>query len=398
VRGYMDKKVNVLISERIIMNNYQPSLFLRIFKRLWGLIPYFIFFLLVVVIFQYYERIQIEKKALEAQKLADAKKEETIINVVTLDVKPVTIRDRMTLPGVTDAWTRLEVLAEVRGKVIAEHIKEGQFIKKGQALITLDARDYKNAYQSVKASYNAALASWKRINELFLNQLSTKSELDNASADVERLKAELDTSSLNLERCVIRAPIAGIINCRCVNEGGYVNASEKVVEIIQITRIKVKVGIPESDVDSVRKLTKFNITIDALDNKVFHGTKYFLSKTADPMAHLYNLEIALTNPKHEILPDMFTRVEIVKRVVPNGFTVPLYAIISKDYDHFVYVVKDGKAETRKVSLGLQEGFYIEIKKGLQEGEQVIVVGHRDVNNGQHVNIVRTITHIKDIES
>ncbi|MBF0450966.1 MAG: efflux RND transporter periplasmic adaptor subunit [Candidatus Magnetomorum sp.] len=364
--------------------------------HIWGLIPKLILFVLCIAVAWMYQSVQAKKAIIEAEKAAQIKNEQPATNVITLALQPELIRDRINFPGIIKSWVTLDVLSEVQGKVVDLFIKEGDTVEKGQLLVKLDPRDYQNALLSIKASYSAALASAKRLKELHQKQLATQSQLDDAVAQMESFKANMDTSSLNLERCAIRAPISGIVNARYVDKGKYINLSEKIVEIIQINKVKAVVGIPESDVDAVRKLNQFDVTIDAL-KKTFPATKYFLSKTADTSARLYNLEMSINNSKHEILPDMFVRVEIVKREIANGITAPLYSILTRNDQRLAFIEQDGIAHSRKVALGLQERWRIEIKDGLQPGDRLIVMGHRDVSDGQPVHVIRTITNIEELE-
>ncbi|MDL1964765.1 MAG: efflux RND transporter periplasmic adaptor subunit [Deltaproteobacteria bacterium] len=365
-------------------------------KRIWGVLPalFLVFFSLVVVIL--YVWIKAESKALKAEKLSNLKQDRPAVNVVVLDLVPMLIQDRISLPGIIKPWIKLEILAEVCGKVTKKAIEDGTAVKKGDIIATIDFRDYENFLKSANASYNVALADFKRIEKLYKKQLSTGSEFDNALAQVENYKAVMDNAALNLDRCKIRAPLSGVVNRIFIEEGQYLNIADPVTEILQIDRVKVKVGIPESDVDAVRSLTDFDVTIDALDGKIFKGKKHFLSSTADSMARLYNLDLVLENKNNQILPDMFARVEIVKKEVPEGISVPLYAVISRDKVHIVYVINDDRAHSKKVELGLLERWRVEIKKGLKAGEKVIVVGHRSVNDGEKVNVVRSVKDPREI--
>lgn len=161
-------------------------------------------------------------------------------------------------------------------------------------------------------------------------------------------------------------------------------------QILDIRRVKVSVGIPESDVPAVRKLTEFEITIDALNSGPVRGTRHFLSQKPETFAHLYKLEIALDNKDGEMLPGMFARVNIIKQTVMDSLSVPLYAVINRNGLNFVYIEKDGTTQTRMVETGILEGWKIQITRGLVPGDRVIVVGHRSVDEGQQVNVVRTI--------
>ncbi len=365
-------------------------------RRIWGALPALFLLTLLVFIWMLFGRIKTESEILKAEKISKLRQEHPDVNVVALELIPMPIRDRINLPGVIEPWVSLKVLTEVNGKVLKINIKEGDPVKKGDIIAILDSRDYENAFNSVKASYGAALAFLNRTKELYKEKLSTRTQLDNAVAQVEILKASLDSAALNLERCKIKAPISGVINHLFIDKGQYLNHSNDVVVILQIKRVKVKVGIPESDVDAVRRLNTFNVRIDALGGKSFSAKKYFLSKTADPMARLYNLILKLNNSTGEILPDMFARVEIVKKEVSNSISVPLYSIITRNNDKIVFVVNDNKVHSRKVELGMQEGWRVEVTKGLKAGEKIVVVGQRNVIVGQKVNVIRSVRNPEDL--
>jgi len=365
-------------------------------RRIWGALPSLFLTTLIVVVVMLFGRIQSESKILEEQKKTQMRQKQPDVNVVTLELAPAPIRDRINLPGITQPWVKLDVLTEVSGKVAKKAVEEGNSVRKGDVIAVFDSRDYQNAYNSLKALYQAASATLTRLEKLHEGQLATRSQLDDARAQAENYRASMDTAELNLERCTLRAPISGLINRLYIDNGQFLNHADKVAEILQIGQIKVRVGIPESDVDAVRNLEDFNIKIDALNGKIFSAKKYFLSRTADTEARLYNLDLAVDNAGGEILPDMFARVEIVKKEVPEGLSLPLYSIITRNNETIVYVCKDNKSYSRKIVTGLQEGWRVEITQGLDAGEQVIVVGQRSVNDDQTVNVVRRLKSIEEL--
>jgi len=361
----------------------------RIGKTSFLLILFFI--LLVGVAFGLKQQIEKKSEAIKSENAAQMKKTQPDLNVVTLELTPSHIKDRISLPGVVEPWVDLTVLSEVRGKVINIATREGDSVDLGDIIAFLDKRDYQNAQKSARASYDAAVATLNRTRELYKAKLSTRSQLDSATAQAEISEAALDNAKLDLDRCTVRSPISGIVNNLFIDQGQYLNHSDPVVEIIQIRRVKVKVGIPESDVEAVRRIKNFNVRIDALNKKTYQAKKYFLSKTADPMARLYNLHLELNNEKREILPDMFARVNIVKNEVKDGLAVPLYAVITRNDKHNVFVVNDSTAHLKEVELGFQDGWQVEVKKGLVQGDKVIVMGQRNVNHEQKVQVVQNVT-------
>ncbi|MBC2715215.1 MAG: efflux RND transporter periplasmic adaptor subunit [Desulfobacteraceae bacterium] len=318
------------------------------------------------------------------------------VNVVALELTKQPIRDRINLPGIVEPWVKFNIIAEVRGKVMEKRIKKGTPINAGDIIAVLDTKDYEIAFQAAKASYDTAFASKKRLDKLYKEQLTSRSQLDDITAQVEQYKAQLDNAALNLERCIIRSPISGIINNLYIDKGQYVKVSDPVGEVLQMDKIKVIVGIPESDVSAVNHVSSFEVELDALNGKVFKAKKYFLSRASDPQARLYNLELAIDNPSGEILPDMFARVDIVKQEVADSLSVPLYSIITLNNEQVVYVVNDYTVHARSVKTGIQEGWRIEITNGLDAGDHVIIIGHRNVSDGQTVNVVQTVSSMEEL--
>ncbi len=368
-------------------------------SRIWRfrrLLPAILVVSLLVVIGLLLARIHTKAGIIEEQNQASIKKDRPVPNVVTLDLIPATIRDKIDLPGVTEPWVELQIMAEVAGKVTAKMVKEGAAVRKGDLLARIDYRDYQNAHRSAKASYELAVSDLKRLEKLHQRKVTPQSQLDSAVARVATTRAAMNNSATALERCTIKAPFSGVVNRIFVEEGQYLSVGDPITEILQIDRLKVRVGIPESDVDAVRRVDRYKVRIEALGGRTFQARKYFLSKTADSMARLYNLDLELDNAGGEILPDMFARVEIIKQEIPQGISIPLYSVINRNDDHIVYVVEDSQAIVRSVTLGLLDGWRVEVREGLKPGEQVIVVGHRSVNDGQSVNVVRSVKSPEDI--
>ena len=360
-------------------------------RRYTKAVPYVLLLVILAVISLLVLKIKAEKEIMAAESQAAKAEEKPPVNVVALELKPSTIRDRLELPGTVKPWTTLNVVAEITGRVIRKTVTEGQKVAPGDILVELDAREYRNQYQSARAAYKTAQTNLKRFEHLQTTRATTQAKLDDARTQVAAARATMDNAALAVERCTIRAAIGGVINRLPVEIGHYLNKGDQVAELLQLDRLKVIVGIPESDVDAVRQLESFTVTIDALGGKTTVGRKYHLSRTTDQMARLYDLQLEVANPDGEILPDMFARIEIIKNVIQDGIAVPLYSIVTRQDGQVVYVVEDNVAKERRVSIGMLDGWRCEVKKGLAPGERVIVVGQRNVNSGQAIKVVRQIS-------
>ena len=240
------------------------------------------------------------------------------------------------------------------------------------------------------------MSSKKRLTALKKKKFITQSQLDDVTATVKQAKAAMDNAKLSLIRCTIISPMDGIADKVFIENGTFLSSGDPVTNILQIDKVKIEVGIPESDVDVVRELDEFDITIDALDNRHFKGSRYYLYKTTDNFARLYNLEISVDNSDRKILPGMFSRVKIIKHYIENGLAVPMYAIVNKDGVDGVYVVENNVAVFRKVKKGFLDKWRIQIKNGLKPHDKVVVVGQRLISDKEQVKVTKNVQSMEDL--
>nr|NJM02224.1 efflux RND transporter periplasmic adaptor subunit [Desulfobacula sp.] len=337
-----------------------------------------------------------EKKEALAENQSREMAEKALTNVITMAVEPSLIREKISFPGVVKPWISLQLVSEIKGKIVDKRIMEGRHVNNGDILALIDAGDYQNAYNAALASHETALATETRLKALMKNNFATQSQFDDAEARVKTTRAELDSARLNLSRCTILSPMEGVVDRIYIENGTFLSPGDPVAQILQIDRLKIEVGIPESDVDAVRKLKCFDMTIDALAGKTCTGEYHYLYKTSDSMARLYNLEIKVNNADGQILPDMFVRVEVVKQQDPRGLAVPIYSLVTVDKKTGVYVEKEGIVHFKPVKTGFLDGWKTQVTEGLEPGEHVVVVGHRIIEDGEKVHVARTIRDMEEI--
>jgi membrane fusion protein (multidrug efflux system) len=363
----------------------------RIVKMIWNALPLLFLMVTVVIIITLFSMISAKKARIAEAQASALAGERPATNVVLLDIEPTTIRDRINLPGSIEPWTDLELLAKINGEVIETTVAEGDNVIKGQVIARIDPTDYQIALDASKASYGLAYANLQRFQQLYKKRLIPKSELEKNETQVQTSKAEMDKAALNLSRCTITAPMSGIIRRLDAKKGLLLNVADPIARILEIDKVKAVVGVPESDVSTVRNIDTVQLTVQALNNRKIEGRKHVLAASPENIARLYRLELAIANPDRMLLPGMFVRAEIVKKVAKASLSVPLYTVITRNGEQFVYIEKDGLAQRRPVELGILEDWKVQIKKGLSPGDRVIVEGHRNVEEGQKVNVVRMIS-------
>lgn len=366
-------------------------------RLLWKIIPFLALMLIILlIVLPLGKKITEKKDALAENQSKGNTAEKALTNVVTMAIEPSLIMEKISLPGVVKPWISLQVVSEIRGKIIDKRAMEGRRVNKGDILAVIDESDYRNAYNAALAAYETAQTTEARLSTLLKNNFATRSQFDEAVARLKTSKAELENAKLSLSRCTILSPMEGIVNRIHVENGSYLASGDPVAHILQIDKLKVEVGIPESDVDAVRKIKSFDMTIDALGGRTCTGEYHYLYKTSDSMARLYNLEIKVDNPNGEILPDMFVRVNVVKKQDPRGLAIPIYSLVTVGKTTGVYVEKEGIVHFKPVETGFLDGWKTEVKQGLEPGENVVVVGHRIIEDKEKVNVTKTIRDMEEI--
>lgn len=363
----------------------------KILFFVWRQLPRLALLGVILVIVALAGKCSSEKARLEQEKAASQAQKEKPVNAVLLELQPVTVQDAINLPGMIEPWTRLELMAKVKGSISEVLVQEGSSVREGDILARIEDDDYRIALDSAVAAYKRAKADYERKKAMLSKKITSQADLEMSETQMLTAKAAMENAELQLSRCTITAPISGIITRLDAKTGLFLSIGDPIAEILQIDRVKAVVGIPESDVDAVRKISAVNISIQALDDLEVTGKKYFLSPAPETTARLYRLELEIDNSSRTILPGMFFRANVLKRTVENAITIPIYSVITRNNEQFVFVVNDGTVHKRPVKLGILEKWQVQITEGLRAGEKVVIEGHRDVEDGQQVNVIKTIS-------
>lgn len=378
------------------MNMKKPGAKAKILRFIWSAIPWLMVAFIVVFIVNMGGRIKEKKTRLEEAKKAAMKKEVPAVKVITLTLEPRRLVDKINLPAQVEPYDEVWVKAEVSGQVVEVLVKEGEPVKRGQALVQLDDRDYRSRLARIEANYKLAKLNYDRTEALVEKKITAPTKLDEIEAQLKDLGAQRKEARLALSRTRITSPLSSLLNRIEAKEGDYLAVGDPVAQILEIDQVKVTVGVPESDVAAIFDLEEADVIIEALGKRRVKGKKVFLSRQPRSLARLFDLELRVPNPDGRILPGMFARVELVKQVFEQALAVPLYAVITQGDERFVFVEEGGRAERRSVRLGVLVGWEVQISSGLKPGEKVIVVGHRLVDDGQPVEVIKSVSNPSEI--
>ena len=338
-----------------------------------------------------------KKNAIVAQNASAVAEESPLLNVVTLPLTLRQMNDAINLPGSIEPWVELNLKSKIRATVEEVLVTEGDEVSEGEVLARLETADYKIALDRARAAYELALSNYQREKSLYDRGVIPIAQMQAKETGLQTARADLENAELNLSRCTIPAPISGVIQYLNVKKGLLLNSGDPVAIILKIDQVKAVVGIPESDIDAVRKLDKVDITIQALDNRVITGKRHFLSPAPENTARLYRMELAVDNKDRDIRPGMFFRANVIKKTVTDAVAVPLYSVITRNEEQFVFVEKEGVVHKTDVKLGIMEKWMVQVVDGLSPGDRIVVEGHRDLEDNQKINVVTVLTDSGEVD-
>lgn len=362
-----------------------------------------------LLIFIFYAVISSNKKAkAEADAMAEANRPVDAVDAALLTLKPEKVTDKIILPGLLQPWLMADISAQVSGEVVSK-IADGVKAKKGDSILQIEEKDYRIKLNDTKAAFDKAEQAFQRKTKLRSSNINTKSELEEATADYNKAKSDYEAAKLALERCTITAPFDGVVDTVFADVGEYVASGAKVATMAQLGMLKAEVGIPEKDVDLVRNVERCGVHVDAAKKSVI-GERTYLSYLPATGAQVYTLRLKIPNQDGALRPGMFGNVEVIREIRDN-LLVPIYSVMVKDDQHYVFIADSYTPQTGKshdtrnlqtarkkvVKLGVLQGTDVEIISGLQPGERLVAVGQRNLDDGTIINVVATAGSLSELK-
>ena len=264
----------------------------------------------------------------------------------------------------------------------------GDHVKQGQLVATLD----RNQYNQTSAQLKNAKQNLARMRKVYEAGGVSQSQIDELETSVSVMEENIANLERNIE---LRSPIDGVITGR-YNEpgdlftmGGNADGGVGVLQVMQINRLKAIVALSEQYYPQVYKGMKVAVMADVSPDKVFEGEVNIVYPAINANTHTFNVEVLVPNGKEILRPGMFARTEF-NMGNRSSLVVPDVAVQKQMgvNDRYVYVIKDGVAERKVVSLGRQVGDKVEVLSGLAEGEEVAITALSKLKDGAQVEVVK----------
>lgn len=311
---------------------------------------------------------------------------ESIVYVKTEKVKFDDFVDYIYLIGTAKADKQAYISSEEGGKIKSILKVKGSYVSKGETLIIMENDVLKANLEAAKAQYDMAENNFVRQEKIFnekvtseLTYLNSKYERDVAKANYELIKARY-------ERTFIKAPFAGIVDEKLQEIGENVVPGQPILSLVQANRIKVVAGVPESYIGDVKQGGKVKIEFEDL-NLELDETISYVGNTISTSNRTFPIEIMINNSNRRIKPELNAQVMIERRNVKDAIVVPEEIVAKTDLGYVVYIIEDGVARMREVEVISRYNNQAAIRNGIEEGDELVIVGYQNLVDGEKVKVV-----------
>jgi len=313
-----------------------------------------------------------------------------LIPVEVTTVTKGTISDYILLSANLETEKMADVYSRVQGLVEKIYFDEGDFVNKGQILMSLEADEYKLAEEKARLNYEKQMSDFKRLEAMYKQNLLSIEEFEQAKFTVRSLEVDWKTAKLNLSYTQISSPISGVVGARLPKPGDRIQPTDKLFTVINTQEMIAIVYAPEKQLGSVKKNQVAYLTSDHLPDEKFEGWIKRVSPVVDPQSGTFKITIGVKNPDNKLHPGMFVNTHIITATHTDAVLVPKRAIVYENEGMNVYVVRDSIASKVVLKVGFQDHEKVEALAGLAAGDQIIVVGQAGLKDGTKVRVVNIV--------
>ncbi len=312
--------------------------------------------------------------------------EKRAVNVVTSLVQPTEFINHLRLVGEVKPVRRVVVSIEATGLIKEIAVEKGESVSPNTVLARLDDELLRAAADEAEAALNASDLTLRNQKRLLDQKALAESVYLDTRYRNDMDRARHQQAMTYLGKTVIRAPISGVVDSRNMEVGELATPGREFVDLVDIDRVKIVAGVPERHLKHVSVGTRAALTFPAYPDVNLEADVTYVGTTLDPDNRTVPVEIILDNPGHLLKPEMAVTIRNVKDYIPEAIVIPQDAVIDTDRGRIVFLAENGAARSVSITLGSISGDQVLVTDGLAPGDSLIIVGHRNLVNGESIQV------------
>ena len=315
--------------------------------------------------------------------------QEQTVRVKVKEIQAEAVNGEQGFSGTIEESSGTSLSFAVSGTIKKIYVSAGQTVGAGQLIAELDPITMQNAYNIAKTALEQAQDTYNRMKEL--HDAGSLPEMQWIAID-NQLKTAISQEALakkSLTDTKLYAPFSGYIAAKDAEIGQNAIPGSSVVKLVNISSVKVKISVPENDIQRIAKGSSMKVVVPALGNREFSGQVTERGVSADPRSRTYEVKATIQNSDRQLLPGMICQAFTNYMQGTTGVFIPANLVqLNGDNKNFVWVVNGGKAVKREITIIGETAQGAQVSGGLSDGDQLIVAGQQKVSNGMSVEIVK----------
>ena len=310
------------------------------------------------------------------------------VRVRTASYRKTDYEHTLSFSGEVKAWKAVNLSFNVPGKIDSFYFDEGHGVKKGDLLARLEQDDYRTVRDQSYAQWEKAKRDYERSHRLGKEGSIPEQLVQDAETALKAAAAALEVAELNLKHCLLYAPFNGHVAYRYGEEKEMVAGGQVVFTLMDLSRVLVEVGVPEKNIDRIKKGQKASVNFEAIPGKTFEGAVTQVAVSSLPDIRLFKVEITIQNPKFIVKPGMTAILSIVIDKMEGVFIFSLDAAVLRDGKRAVFLALNGKAKKVTLEDYIISGDKIIIRDSLPEDGQIITAGQDVLFDGMEISVIK----------
>ncbi len=310
------------------------------------------------------------------------------IPVAVEDAFVGSISSYYTATATLEAEKEAEILARVNGVIQSIQSEEGDYVKTGGDLLSIENDEYRLRLAQADANTSKLRDRNHRLKEMMEQNLVSREEYDQVKNDLIAAEAAEDLARLDLSYTRVTAPFSGRVVRRLVDVGQNVSVGTPLFGLSDFDPLLARVHVPSKEFKKLKPDQPVNLVLDS-DQSSLQGLIKLVSPVIDPATGTIKVTVEIKEYPANTRPGDFAEIRIVTEKRAGTTLVPKIAVFTDRGDQIVYIEADSTAERRVVEVGFQDDTNIEILSGVQAGERVVVKGQRSLKHGAALKIMDT---------
>jgi membrane fusion protein (multidrug efflux system) len=295
-----------------------------------------------------------------------------------------TVTDAVRATGRIEAVEAVELRPDEQGRVTGILFREGQAVAAGTPLIKIDDEMLRAQAERASADRDLARQQLERVRRLRAENASSAADLERAEAAARSAEAALNVLQLQIRRTTVRAPFAGVVGQRFVSTGDFVTSASRLLTLQTVDPQRAVIEVPERHAVQLRAGQMVQFTVAAQPGRVFRAQVEFIDPVVQDESRTIVVKARAPNPDRVLRPGMFIEARLATETRANSIVIPEDAVQPLRTANVVWVVADGKASRRVVTLGARAQGVVEVQAGISAGEAVVVGGLERMAEGMAV--------------